>query len=329
MRHSSVPPISPTYGYTNSSRRCVSADVKVDAFRFPDGREFILPSAWGVKQYITQNPRHFRTSSYRCLQPGNSFQSESGNMPFSVPEGSEVVDLSLKMIERPERCSPSSEEWFVDKDRLFSVLNAMVFGQPLPPINVEETDSGTLRVANGFHRYYASIILGYLEVPVLRKTRRPNRSISSGLDSKVELRTADVWLLEDTDDEGGLSCVKACMVAPKTYKSTLQGKSRHQIAQDLPCRPRYEPPAVRRERERKEELERRRRELAEKSSELKKTVFCTLSRERCKPVQKSKVTYVEKITGRTKPCEIPEWKDEPPLPKTDRDKLAKPNGLYR
>lgn len=252
-------------------------------------------------------------------------------MIFSVPEGSEVVDISLKMIGRPERFSASSEERFVDKDRLFSVLNAMVFGQPLPPINVEETDSGTLRVANGFHRYYASVILGYLEVPVLRKTRRPKRSISSGLDSKLELRTEDVWLLEDTKDEGALACVKACMVAPKTCKSTLQGKRRHQIVQDLLCRSRYEPPAVRRERERKEELERRRRELAEKSSELKKIVFCTLSREqeRCKPVQKSKVTYAEKITGRTKSCEIPEWKDEPPLSKTDRGKLAKPNGLYR
>jgi len=188
----------------------------------------------------------------------------------------------------------------------------------LPPIHVEETDSGTLRVANGFHRYYASVILGYLEIPVVRKIREHRRSIHTCVDSKAELRIEDVLLLKEMNEEGDTAFVEAFVIAPKTSNSKLQGRNRHQIAQTLPCKPRYEPPAVRRERQRKEELERRRRELAEKSTELKRTVFVTFSRgqEHCHQIRKSGLTYAETIIGRAKPRKMPAWKDEPTLPET-------------
>ena len=72
-------------------------------------------------------------------------------MPFSAPAGLMVQDLPLKMIERPERFCSSEEAWLVDKDRLFSVLEAMITGHPLPPIQVHMWHlPGTYRLQQTF-----------------------------------------------------------------------------------------------------------------------------------------------------------------------------------
>merc|ERR1719287_150176 len=85
---------------SESSRRSASADPALDTFSFPDGHEFELPRAWGVKQYILQNPRHFRTSAFRCLDPGDPLHSEGGITCFSVPSGYKLEDIPLKRIQR-------------------------------------------------------------------------------------------------------------------------------------------------------------------------------------------------------------------------------------
>lgn len=312
MRESSVQPSASSplsCSLARISTRSASADAGLDIFHFPDGTEFAFPSSWGVKQYISQNPTRFRTCSFRSLEQGDTWESEAGLASFVIPTGFQLEDLPLKRIVRPERSYPTKEGWFVDKARLFSILEAFIAGQPLPPIQVELTESGSLSVANGFHRYFASIIVGYSEIPVLREGLRHFAEARS----EDTLPRSDALVLAETAEDGSIAHVEALVLLPKSRSGTTLGQQR--LQRPVPCKSRYEPPAVRRERLLREEQERKQRELSEKAEAFRRTALSKVSadQERCHRMKRPSVTYAEKTTGCIKPAAPPTWGEEPAL----------------
>jgi len=285
-------------------------------FHVPDGSEFALPAAWAVKRYITENPKHFRTYAFRSLEPGDLMRSEAGSPPFIVPAGFRVEDLPLKMMERPERSCVPTGSWLVDKDRLFSVLEAMITGAPLPPIQVEATESGFLRVANGFHRYYAAVILKYTEIPVLwmGPQKCPEKSGHAWEDCR--LSSGRAILLEEPKDDGTVTCLEALVVAPKKRSGTTLGANQRRQEPQVTCRPRrYEPPAVRRERERLLLEEQERKERIARAAAFRRKALSkeAVDRDVCQQMRSASVTYAEKAMGRIKAAEPPTWDEAPAL----------------
>lgn len=238
---------------TGSLRRCGSADSGLDTFTFPDGSGWSLPATWGVREYILHCRTSFKTYAYRSLEHGDKWVSEEGPEIFEVPDGNVRDDIPLKCIEKPVRAQATPRGWFVDQERLFSVLEAMVTGKPLPPVRIS-TD-GPARVMNGFHRYYASLLLGYKELPVLREIRL---AALAPLEEETQAEDNGPDLTFE-DEDGTLTCVKTSVLAPKAPTRAAvrqtQPMSRtrgHEVEKTA----RWEPPAKRREREEREERER-------------------------------------------------------------------------
>jgi hypothetical protein len=226
-----------------------------------------------------------------------------------------VEDLPLKRIERPERYCPETARWFVEKERLFSVLEAMIFGQPLPPIEVQVTASGSLKIANGFHRYFASLILGFSEIPVLWE----GRQVSCGLRARAQqeniLPSNCSVFFEELREDGTVMCVEALVIPPKNFCSCAPAVHQEGQQQQLPIKPRYEPPAVRQQRLLREEQERRRRELTGRADIFRRKALSkeAMDQERCQQMRRPNVTYAQKTTGRKHFSRIPSWDDEPAL----------------
>lgn len=315
MRESSLQPQGVTAGTLSSvARRSASADPGVDVFRFPDSTDFVLPSAWGVKRYIKDNPKRFRTCSFCSLQ--QEALAHRDVELFVVPRGFDVAELPLKSIERPERCQPTREGWFVDRPRLFSVLEAMVSGEPLPPIQVSMTRGGSWRIENGFHRYFASLVLEYTEIPALREShdRSSGRPVGDRLGLAGRKARCPI-LLQGVVDDGRRNSLQATVAAPKE-----DGAARPDERQREPlsaCRPRYEPPAVRRARLLQEEQDRRRRELEQLATQFKRRALSreAIDRDQCQQMRRPSISYAEKALGRLKPAEPPSWDQEPSLPR--------------
>jgi len=244
-------------------------------------------------------------------------RSEAGSVPFIVPDGFKVEDLPLKMIERPERSSEAKESWLVDKDRLFSVLEAMITGVPLLPIQVEATESGFLRVVNGFHRYYASVILRYSEISVLWVGRQqyPEQLGQAQVSEDCSPNSSRAVLLEQPADDGTVICLEALVVAPKKHNCTTLGAKQRRPEPTATCRPRYEPPAVRLRRERLLREEQERKERIERAAAFRRKALSkeAVDQERCQQMRRASVTYAEKAMGRIKAAEPPKWEGEPAL----------------
>lgn len=287
----------------------------MDVFHYPDGKEFVLPTAWGVKQYVKDNPKRFRTYMFRSLAPGDAVNSETGIAPFTIPAGCKVEDKLLCQIERPERCCPMGHAWFVDKERLLSVLQAMIAGHPLPPIQVESAGSGSLRVTNGFHRYFASVILGFSEISVISVGSQRDLPLADVDEGRASNETV---LLEEPKEDGSVTHVTALLLLPKP-RGTL-GAQRRPQAKAVACKPqRYEAPRVKRERLLREEHERMQRErkehLLHEAAAFRKKAMSrqAITEERCQRMRRPPVTYSEKITGRMNVSAPPAWDAEPAL----------------
>lgn len=247
-------------------------DSEREWFYFPDGMSFSLPARWGVREYILKNRLKFRLDAYRSLEPGDKWESPEGTQTFEMSSSQEKAYIPLRTIEKPSRhiplkqhrarekehliqshkrlsqynnapAPPSSEGWFVEKDRLLSVLSAMVAGDPLPPIAVDYS-CGPTRVVNGFHRYFVALILGYKEVPVVRE--KPMKQFSDGSSTNGK----------------------------KKHKGKQQQQQQNDSHLDTPApRPKWEPKAKVQERLEKERLERERLEKQQEKAALAREVL--------------------------------------------------------
>lgn len=157
-----------------------------DYFTHPDGTSWSLPSSWGIADRVRSWRNHHKLAGYRSLrQSGEVFWDEHGEkVVFELPHGRTVQDVPMvDMQQRVKRQSPSCrsasrmqadwrswapptrpQRYFLCRERLWSVLEAMmdVPPKPLPPMRLD--DRGKL--SNGFHRYFASLVLGFTEIAV-------------------------------------------------------------------------------------------------------------------------------------------------------------------
>lgn len=53
------------------------------------------------------------------------------------------------------------------KERIVPILMAIRSGAALPPVQLAQLDSGLYRLVNGFHRYSASIAVGFKQIPAV------------------------------------------------------------------------------------------------------------------------------------------------------------------
>jgi len=232
----------------------------MDTFFFPDGSAWNLPAEWGVKEYIQSHRNAFRTSAFLSLEHGDRWNSEDGVQTFLIPEGFVKKDVPLKSVEKPVRDRPISDGLFVDRDRLLSVLGAMIAGQPLPPVRVMER-SGPMRVVNGFHRYFASVLLEYVDIPVLME--RGGRLPASDLASIPDVGNDDVASTEVVSIllDNGMVSSELCYVVHNRRDATPT-RQKQRVPEKSPRKPAWEPPSRRREREERERRERKRISMA-------------------------------------------------------------------
>jgi len=155
-------------------------DLQRDYFLYPDKRTWSLPKSWDLASKAAawyQQPL-FKLIAYRALrQSGDKWQDEGGlKQTYELHSDHQVVDIAINQVEIPRRQRPQLRNTrslkvaagghFLERRRLASVLDAMMHGRPLPPVLLEIQQHGRPKVANGFHRYYASLILGFKELPV-------------------------------------------------------------------------------------------------------------------------------------------------------------------
>lgn len=90
--------------------------------------------------------------------------SEPAYVATGVPNWP-TVNVPLAEVEAPRR---DQGILGLREGRSISIMRAMVTGQPLPPLEVHHRPGERNRVAvrDGYHRYYLSIALGYVMVPV-------------------------------------------------------------------------------------------------------------------------------------------------------------------
>lgn len=104
--------------------------------------------------------------------------------PASIGSGQEIHMAHIGDFAQPER--PEGYR-LLDKDRLVSILNAFRGKIKLPVVTAEwgwapsmNKKSGRgIILRNGFHRFHASIIYGYHQLPVLIEKREPPSAPSS------------------------------------------------------------------------------------------------------------------------------------------------------
>eukprot|EP00931_Biecheleriopsis_adriatica_P047983 TRINITY_DN27700_c0_g1_i1.p1 TRINITY_DN27700_c0_g1~~TRINITY_DN27700_c0_g1_i1.p1 ORF type:complete len:528 (-),score=55.93 TRINITY_DN27700_c0_g1_i1:210-1769(-) len=170
-------------------RKCRSAEeasTDRDYFTHPDGTSWSLPCSWGIADRVRTWCNVHKLTGYRSLQQsGEVFWDEYGEeVVFELPHGRVVKDIPMADMQprtrrQSMRCRNAlstnvdwrtwalptrPQRYFLCKERLWSVLDAMmdVPPKPLPPLRLD--DSGAL--SNGFHRYFASLVLGFTEIAV-------------------------------------------------------------------------------------------------------------------------------------------------------------------
>ena len=86
----------------------------------------------------------------------------------------EAAIVPLSTIEPPYRSPSHPKDWRgFDRERLISILRGIAAGIEIEPVPLWELPAGTFvvpapyryRVNNGFHRYYASIVVGFECLP--------------------------------------------------------------------------------------------------------------------------------------------------------------------
>lgn len=58
-----------------------------------------------------------------------------------------------------------------EEARMMAILHAIAIDEALPPVQVHEAKDGRFDLADGFHRYHASVVLGFSALPVSVRPR--------------------------------------------------------------------------------------------------------------------------------------------------------------
>jgi hypothetical protein len=103
----------------------------------------------------------------------DDFKPLSPYYPYAIPRDQTVEVVPLVELEPPQRSAGAPA---FRKYKLVPIL--LAFRSPecrLPPVQVEAANSGPYRfkLVNGFHRFYASVAVGYSHLPVCERQSSP------------------------------------------------------------------------------------------------------------------------------------------------------------
>lgn len=108
-----------------------------------DYAEIELPDSWGIAAAL-------------ATAQGKQCYSTEGQVQYA-----DLTDIEI--LPRTRGCGP------FDPARMRAILDAIANGQPLPPIDVDQPPASprpVYRLRDGFHRYFASVAVGFTTVPV-------------------------------------------------------------------------------------------------------------------------------------------------------------------
>jgi hypothetical protein len=90
---------------------------------------------------------------------------------YDVPPGvrqfvSEPTAAIIQLVQIASPRRSAGVRWF-DERRMLRILEGIAAGHVLPPVDVDRPPAGPLpfRMRDGFHRYYASVALGFEMIP--------------------------------------------------------------------------------------------------------------------------------------------------------------------
>ncbi|MES2504533.1 MAG: hypothetical protein V4534_06610 [Myxococcota bacterium] len=94
-----------------------------------------------------------------------NFRPSSAHFAYStqLEKGNQIEVMSLTELDKTR--GEEGKDAF-QADRFVSCLNAMLQGDPLPPVRIDFDENGKPWLADGFHRVYAAACLGFGSVPV-------------------------------------------------------------------------------------------------------------------------------------------------------------------
>lgn len=110
---------------------------------------------------------YFESLDLSCIS--DHFSIKSKNHAYNFNDSfSNIIIVSRSLVKPPIR--DNGELWFRDFTSIESILNALVYNEKLPPIEVKTlTGSSEFQytVIDGFHRFYLSLATNYSHLPVL------------------------------------------------------------------------------------------------------------------------------------------------------------------
>jgi hypothetical protein len=120
-------------------------------FRLPDGRPFEIPLEWWTEAGMD-----------RFIRGADTYY-------LGRPQRNAII------VYLPDVDVPSMEhrELSLDRDRMISVLWAIVERAEICPVSVTKAESGNYRyrLHKGNHRFHASIVAGFTHIPALLVVR--------------------------------------------------------------------------------------------------------------------------------------------------------------
>jgi len=121
-----------------------------------------MPSPTNLMRYVTHDSIGFEIPDGWLLRCGLSVRRPAGDH-FRSDFAETVVDI--REVTSPVR-NPGVI-WF-HEDQMLLILTGIALSQNIPPIEVDQPTNGPLpyRVRNGLHRYYASVAVGFPQIPV-------------------------------------------------------------------------------------------------------------------------------------------------------------------
>jgi ParB-like chromosome segregation protein Spo0J len=100
------------------------------------------------------------------LECVSRFNPEASTYIHHDADNRNIIEVSIDNIKAPLR--NRDVRWF-GEDRMLPILRGITSHRTIPAIEVIKNDDGEYEyhVYDGFHRYYASVVLGYKFLPVV------------------------------------------------------------------------------------------------------------------------------------------------------------------
>lgn len=148
-----------------ADRGLLLAGMKAGAPRRGAGYSRSFPRGKMIRMPVTHDSKEFKTP-----EEWDEWLARSGLAGKSLVNDHFVSNGAKMILDIREICSPVRNPGVIcfEEDKMLRILKGIASNESIPPIQVDCPPQGPLpyRVRDGFHRYYASVLLGFRRVPV-------------------------------------------------------------------------------------------------------------------------------------------------------------------